>query len=184
MADGVSIRRLGFDDLPAYKTLRDDLLEQHPEAFTSDAAAERPRRAEDYLPRLGLEQVDAGRMLLGAWHGGVLVGAIGLDRDARVKVRHVGHVIGMMVAGPLQRRGIGRALLDALIDEVRCRPAGLELLTLTVTDGNDGARRLYERAGFERFGLLPHAIKVGSAYHAKAHMVLHLDHAPGPGARG
>jgi GNAT superfamily N-acetyltransferase len=169
-ADPVTIRRLAASDLRAYKTLRDEMLERHPQAFTSDGPAERQRRAEDYLPRLGLERPEGGHLLLGAWRGDALVGAIGLERDPRAKVRHIGHVIGMMVRDDAQRRGIGSALLEALVAEAR-GPAGLELLTLTVTDGNDGALRAYERAGFSRFGVLPKAIRIGSAYHAKVHMV-------------
>jgi len=70
-------------------------------------------------------------------------------------------------------RGIGKALLDALIDAAR-EPAGLEMLTLTVTDGNSSAVRLYERTGFARFGTLHKAIKVGGQYHDKVHMVIYL----------
>jgi ribosomal protein S18 acetylase RimI-like enzyme len=43
-------------------------------------------------------------------------------------------------------RGIGSALLAALIDVART--AGYEELTLHVRRDNDGARRLYERTGF------------------------------------
>ena len=172
MAEGCEIRRLEPADLWAYKSLRDELLEGHPEAFTSDALTERHRRADDYLPRLGLEQPDGGHLLLGAWDPAGLSGAIGLERDRRLKVRHIGHLVGMMVRERSRGRGLGGALLDALIAEARA--AGLELLTLTVTEGNDSAIRLYERAGFVRFGLLHNAIKVGEHYHAKVYMAKSL----------
>jgi hypothetical protein len=45
---------------------------------------------------------------------------------------------------------------------------------LTVTASNAGAVRVYERAGFVRYGSLPRAIKVGEHYHAKDQMVLTL----------
>ena len=172
MPEGVEIRRLAPADLRAYKALRDDMLEGHPEAFTSDALTERHRRADDYLPRLGLEQPDGGHLLLGAWDAAGLVGAIGLERDRRLKVRHIGHLVGMMVRERSRGRGVGQALLDALVAEARA--AGLELLTLTVTEGNASAIGLYERAGFVRFGLLPKAIKVGERFHAKVHMAREL----------
>ena len=78
----------------------------------------------------------------------------------------------MMVHERSRGRGVGRALLDALIAEARA--AGLELITLTVTEGNASAIGLYERAGFVRFGLLPKAIKLGERYHAKVHMAKEL----------
>ena len=79
----------------------------------------------------------------------------------------------MMVHPDAQGRGIGRALLEALVREAG-DTLGLELLTLTVTDGNGPAVALYERAGFIRFGLLPRALKLGEAYHDKIHMVKSL----------
>ena len=169
----LTIRRMAAPDLRAYKALRDTMLEAHPEAFTSDASTERHRRADDYVPRLGLERPEGGHLMLGAWRDDALVGAVGLERDERIKVRHIGHVVSMMVRDSVRGQGIGRSLLDALIDEAR-EPAGLEMLTLTVTEVNAGALRLYERSGFSRFGTLHKAIKVGSQYHDKVHMVLYL----------
>ena len=163
MAD-LTIRRMATRDLRAYKALRDAMLEAHPEAFTSDAMTERHRRADDYVPRLGLER--PGR-------DDVLLGAVGLERDERIKVRHIGHIVSMMVRESARGQGIGRALLDTLIDAAR-EPAGLEMLTLTVTDVNASAVRLYERTGFARFGTLHKAIKVGDRYHDKVHMVIYL----------
>jgi RimJ/RimL family protein N-acetyltransferase len=173
MPEDVAIRRLDATDLRAYKALRDEMLEAFPEAFTSDAASERERSAEDYLPRLGLERPEGGHLVLGAFHGNALVGAIGLERDRRQKVRHIGHVIGMMVRPGWQGRGVGAALVDAALAEAR-GPARLEVLTLTVTDGNGAAVRLYERAGFVPFGTLQKALRIGERYHAKVHMALHL----------
>ena len=169
----LAIRRMTTRDLRAYKTLRDTMLEAHPEAFTSDALTERHRRADDYVPRLGLERPDGGHLMLGAWRDGGLLGAVGLERDERIKVRHIGHVVSMMVRESARGQGIGRALLDALIDAAR-EPAGLEMLTLSVTEVNASAVRLYERTGFFRFGTLHKAIKVGDRYHDKVHMVIYL----------
>ena len=167
----VSIRRLVPADLPAYKELRDEVLAAHPEAFTSDAAPERSH--ESYLSRLGLDRPEGGEFTLGAWQGERLIGAVSCERDPRGKVRHIGHVIGMMVRGDAQGLGIGRALLDACIEA--CRAAqGLLMLTLTVTAGNASAVHLYERAGFERCGRLERAICVDGVYHAKDQMTLSL----------
>jgi ribosomal protein S18 acetylase RimI-like enzyme len=170
---GVSMRPLVAADLPAYKLLRDDMLSAHPEAFTSDADAEKPKAASDYLYRLGLDRRDGGQFLLGAWRGERIVGAIGCERDARVKVRHIGHVVGMMVRAEARRCGVGRMLLEALVGEAR-RCEGLEMLTLTVTSTNVAAIRLYEASGFIGYGALPRAIKVASIYFDKLHMVLAL----------
>jgi ribosomal protein S18 acetylase RimI-like enzyme len=170
--DAPKIRPLAAADLADYKRLRDDMLALHPEAFTSDAESESSKEATDYLHRLGLDRRDGGHFVLGAWRGRRLAGAIGCEREERVKVRHIGRVIGMMVRPEARRRGIGALLLEACIAEAR--RAGLELLTLSVTAENAAAIRLYERHGFAAYGTLRHALKVGSRYHDKLHMALTL----------
>ena len=167
----VTIRRLVPADLAAYKALRDQMLEAHPESFTSDPAPE--RAPESYLSRLGLQHPEGGEFTLGAWQLGRLVGAVTCERDARAKVRHIGHVIGMMVRSEIRGLGIGRALLEACIAHARAAD-GLVMLTLTVTAGNAAAVRLYEQSGFVRYGRLPRAILVDGAYHAKDQMSLSL----------
>jgi ribosomal protein S18 acetylase RimI-like enzyme len=44
-------------------------------------------------------------------------------------------------------RGVGRALLEAA--EAAAREAGLQYVSLMVTEDNDAARALYDRAGFQ-----------------------------------
>lgn len=58
--------------------------------------------------------------------------------------------IGMAVLGPFRRRGIAGALLDALIS--RARAERLRAVSLSVEDGNDVARPLYESRGFVTCG--------------------------------
>jgi RimJ/RimL family protein N-acetyltransferase len=166
-----SIRRLVLADLPAYKALRDDMLATSPTAFTSDTAPE--RAPESYLARLGLQAPRGGEFTLGAWQYGRLIGAVSCERDARAKVNHIGHLVGMMVRAEAQGAGLGKALLSACINEARAAD-GLVMLTLTVTAGNAPAVQLYERAGFVLYGSLPRAIRVNGEYHAKDHMVLDL----------
>ena len=172
MSDDVVIRPLATADLADYKRLRDAMLTAHPEAFTSDADSEADKEPLDYLQRLGLDRHDGGHFLLGAWRGARLVGAIGCERETRLKVRHIGHIIGMMVRAEMRGRGIGAELLEACIAEAR--HAGLEMLTLSVTGGNASAISLYERHRFVAYGNLRGAIKVGTKYHDKLHMVLVL----------
>ena len=172
MSDRIVTRALVAADLAEYKRLRDEMLAAHPEAFTSDATTESAKVPGDYLHRLGLDHGDGGQFVLGAWTGRSLVGAIGCERDDRIKVRHIGHVIGMMVRPTVRRQGLGGQLLVACIGQAR--RAGLEMLTLTVTAGNASAVQLYERHGFVGYGTLRRAIRIGTAYHDKLHMALTL----------
>lgn len=167
------LRLLREDELGLYKQLRDDMLEAHPTAFSSDAAAERQRTAASYRSRLQPESGHSGNFTLCAWDSERLLGAVSCERDMRLKLRHIGHLVGMMVRDEAQGRGIGKALLYACIEHIR-EVAGIELLTLSVTAGNAAASALYEHAGFVRYGSLPQALKLGDTYFAKDLMALAL----------
>lgn len=167
----LEVRELRSVDLEAYKALRDHALAHHEEAFTSDAATEALRTAQSYARRLGGDS--DGGFTLGAFRGDRLVGAITCERDARSKVRHIGHVVGTMVHIQEQGRGVGQALVAALVERASA-DAELHQLTLSVTAGNAAAERLYARAGFVRFGTLPRAVRVGGRFLDKHHLLLNL----------
>ena len=52
-----------------------------------------------------------------------------------------------------RRRGVGRALVQRVIDEAYEKQ--VNTITLEVRDGNESAMKLYESFGFERTGLRP-----------------------------
>jgi len=176
----VAVRRLGADDVDAYRTLRQRGLAAHPEAFTSSADEEAGMSADALARRLAVDPARPHDAVLGAFDGGTLVGLCGIDVDMRVKVRHKGHVFGMYVADGHAGRGIGGALIDRVIAHARER--GLRQLVLTVTGDNLAARRVYERAGFAVCGREPQAVHVGDRYHDKLFMILFLSSARAPRA--
>ena len=90
---------------------------------------------------------------------GQLFGAITCERDPRAKVRHIAHIVGMMVADPLQGQGIGRQLMENALRLLAAEPS-LLLATLSVTASNASAVRLYERCGFSRYGCLEGALRL------------------------
>ena len=70
--------------------------------------------------------------------------------------------------GPKSERW-NQALLLAAMSHASQRP-GTEVVTLTVTEGNAPAIRLYESAGFQVWGLQPMAIATPSGYKGRVHM--------------
>ena len=73
--------------------------------------------------------------------GAVLATALG-ERTA--------HIAQMAVAPDHRGRGVGRHLVHLACE--RAGSGGFDRLTLLVAQSNDGARRLYERSGFEAVG--------------------------------
>ena len=171
-----TVRLLNAADLPAYKALRDTGLQHDPEAFTSDAETARPLPATHYAGRLGQPPDD--HFILGAFAvsptagaaESELIGAVVCAREERRKTRHQADLVGMIVAPSARGHGVGRALMAAFDAYVRQIP-GVEQVVLSVTASNTAAVRLYEGAGFQRYGLLPRALKIGERYHDKALMV-------------
>jgi len=155
-------------DAPAYRTLRLRALWEFPEAFTSSYAEDEKLPLEASEKRLA----SAHQKFWGAFDGDELCGTVGLECQARAKNRHKGKVVGMYVAHEQMGRGIGGALMRALVEDARA--CGLELLVLTVTQGEGSAIRLYERCGFRSFGIEPNAIKVDGHSYPKNHMFLEL----------
>lgn len=155
----LQLRLLIESDLMAYKALRDRTLAQHPEAFTSDAETEMQRDLASYRSRLTAGGGGRTLFTLLALLDGHVVGAVTCEREPRRKVHHIAQLIGMMVAGEQRGRGIGRALLTAALQRLAEVP-GLALVTLSVTASNAAALRLYDAAGFTRYGLLPGAVRL------------------------
>jgi RimJ/RimL family protein N-acetyltransferase len=163
----IVIRTLGSGDFAQYRALRLRGLAEHPAAFTSSAEEEATAEGDARIARrLDPAPQAPHDAVLGAFEGDTLVGAVGLAVDMRAKVRHRGHVIGMYVVAERAGRGVGRALIEAQIERARAIP-GLDSLVLTVTAGNDGAQRLYERAGFAVVGRDPGAVRIAGVAHDK-----------------
>lgn len=155
----VRIARIAPADLSSYKRLRDEGLKLHPDAFDSDIESEQARPPESYIGRLGLYETLGGTFLLGAWSSQELVGMIGLERQSLQKLRHSAELNSMMVNPRATGKGVGLMLINAAIAEAR-KAIGLEQITLRVSTSSESAIRLYERAGFQACGVLPHAIKL------------------------
>jgi ribosomal protein S18 acetylase RimI-like enzyme len=156
-ATDICIRPMLEPDLMAYKALRDALLAGHPEAFTSDAETEGQRDLASYRSRLAGGASTLFTLL--AVDGARVIGALTCEREARRKVQHIAHLVGMMVADTHRGRGIGRALLAAAIARLQGLP-DLAQVTLSVTASNRVAVGLYESMGFERYGRLPDAVRL------------------------
>ena len=165
----MSVRILNSADAAAFRELRLRALKEHADAFTSSYEEELRKPIAATEERL----VAGDNTFWGAFVDGQLQGMVGLSREPRAKNRHKGDVVAMYVAPESGRRGLAKALLQAVIDHAR-NVIGLEQLVLSVTRSNEAARQLYRAAGFTTFGVEPRAIKVAGAYFDKERMILFL----------
>lgn len=155
----VRIARIAPSELSAYKALRDEGLRLHPDAFDADLESEYARPPESFIGRLGLNESLGGTFLLGAWQARRLVGMVGLERQSLHKLRHSAELNSMMVHPEHCGHGTGHQLLSHAVAQAR-QSIGLEQIILRVSTSSMSAIRLYERAGFQACGVVPHAIKL------------------------
>jgi ribosomal protein S18 acetylase RimI-like enzyme len=150
---GFVIRRLGPADAAAYREIRLEGLERHPEAFGSTYETEAVLSLEDFARRVTDVPTFA------AERDGRLIGLAGLARETTAKRRHRGTLIRMYVRPEARGSGAADALVEAVLDHARAE--GLDSVILAVTVGNEAARRLYDRHGFVVYGVEPAALRVG-----------------------
>ena len=99
--------------------------------------------------------------MLGAFKDGDLAGVAGFAIQQGQKRAHKGLLWGMYVRPSARTGGIGRRLIEAIVEVARPH---VELIQLTVVRENIRARRLYASLGFVDYGLETKALKQGGRY--------------------
>ena len=152
----IQIRRLAPADAALYRDIRLEGLRCNPEAFGSTFEAENARPLARFADRIGRSNV------FGGFHGSELVGVAGLLIHEGQKEAHKGLLVGMYVRPSARRAGVGRRLVETIVEFARHR---VELIQLAVVSDNEQARRLYERLGFVEYGIEKKALKHDGRYY-------------------
>lgn len=167
------IRKLVPEDAEQIRPLRLRGLAEHPEAFGSSVEEEKERPVKFFIERMKSEEA-IGNFMFGAFdEDDQLIGMVGFHRQDHIKQQHKGFIWGMYVPKEHQGKGIGRRLLETTINEVKGRPH-LEELILQVASVNEGARKIYESLGFEKYAVEPRSLKVNGKYYDEDYMLLKL----------
>jgi len=172
MNSNIRIQQLGAGDAEAFWHLRLEALQTEPHAYGASVEEHQAMTIEQTAVRL--QPSPDGSCVVGAYDGDALIGIVGFVREVRPKTRHKGVVWGMYVKGSYRGRGIGRALMRAVIDRARTC-TNLKQVTITVAATQPAAAHLYRSLGFQQFGREPDALKIGSDYVDEEWMVLPLN---------
>lgn len=139
----VRVVRVGEEGWRELRAVRLRALASDPAAFGSTLA-----REQAYDDALWRERAAAGRTFL-AWASGLVVGLVSYypeeDRPADER-----QLVSMWVAPEARGAGVAALLVEAVREAAAAD--GARVLTLFVADGNERARRLYERLGFRSTG--------------------------------
>jgi ribosomal protein S18 acetylase RimI-like enzyme len=145
--------------------IRLEALKANPEAFGSTFEIEDAQPLSWFAARLDSSE------LLGAFHDAKLVAIAGFAIQQGQKMAHKGTIWGMYVRPAARRTGIGRRLVEAIVDLARDR---VELIQLAVVRDNEQARHLYASLGFREYGVEKNALKQDGRYYDEVLMAKNL----------
>ena len=158
----MNIRLLDDVDAQVYREVRLRALKNDPDSFGSTYEQEATRTVGDFIERI---RHTKDQFTLGCFdESNTLVGIVNFARENRLKTAHKGNIYGMYIEPELRGRGLGKALLLALIERATRECEGLEQIHLTVVSINESAKRLYSALGFEVYGVEPYALKFDGHY--------------------
>lgn len=160
------LRLLGPDDARDYRDIRLAALKNAPDAFGSTYEEEHTLSVEAFA-----QQVEAST-IFGAYLDKRIGGMAGFARQQGRKSAHKGLIWGMFVAPTVRGKGVGSALVSAVLEHAA---AVVEQVALKVVTDNVAAIALYEAMGFRTYGIEPKALKVGNGYADELLMVRFLD---------
>jgi GNAT superfamily N-acetyltransferase len=146
MTGPFEVRRMRVDEWRELRSLRLEALQDSPLAYGSTYAGDVLRPDRDWQERAaagaaGEEEVAIAAVAAGRW--------VGMARGYLEPP--LAHLIAVYVTPDWRRHGIGEAVSRAVVAWARER--GASAVLLGVSDGNDGARRVYESIGFVPTGV-------------------------------
>jgi ribosomal protein S18 acetylase RimI-like enzyme len=140
----VRVRALRRDEYELLRTIRVQMLEDAPDAFTITADSERGRPLSWWRERLAATCADPKRVALVAEIGEDAIGsALGVIDTWD---RSLAHLYALWVDPRARRRGVANAIVGRVFEWARER--GAATVELSVTVGNVAATKLYEGVGF------------------------------------
>ena len=159
----VLIRPTRTKDAAAYRALRLEGLQAHPEAFGADYATNAARPIERWQASMQSGAGGEQGITYVADAAGKLIGMTALVRNELPKTRHAGSIFGVYTHPAWRGTGVADALLEACL--AYARELGLRLVRLGVVTTNASAIRLYQRCGFTIYGVEPEAIQHDGVYY-------------------
>jgi ribosomal protein S18 acetylase RimI-like enzyme len=143
----IAIEQITAKNVLTFKAVRLRALQDAPHAFGATYAKESQLTDAEWLERTQRWNGERGVGFL-AMDDGPACGIAGSFLDQKDVTR--AQLISMWTAPTYRQRGVGRLLVNAVLDWAKLRKA--LALHLMVTSNNQPAIRFYERLGFARTG--------------------------------
>jgi ribosomal protein S18 acetylase RimI-like enzyme len=151
MTNQFTVRPAAPADFPAIGRLGAFLVRTHHDLDSKRFIAATPQTERGYATFLGTQLAEPDVVILAAEQDGAVIGYAyaGVEGRDCMSLRGPAGVLHDIVVDPAHRgQGIGRMLLDATLAALEAR--GAPRVVLWTAERNEGAQRLFERAGFRR----------------------------------
>lgn len=164
------IRKLTKDDAEDYSQIRLESLYNSPDSFGTMYHEEAIKTIDDFRNRI---PVDNNNCILGCYEDKKLIGIVAFYQESRIKVRHKAYIRSMYVKQEYRGKGIGKLLLNELIERAKAINE-IEILLLDVVTNNSSAKQLYLSFGFQIYGIEKMAYKFNEQYFDMESMSLRI----------
>ncbi|MEH2363777.1 GNAT family N-acetyltransferase [Nostoc sp.] len=164
------IRKLTKHDAEDYSQIRLEALYNNPDSFGTMYHEEAINTIDQFRDRI---PVDNNNFILGCFEDKELIGIVAFHQQSRIKVRHKAYIRSMYVQQEYRGKGIGKLLLNELIERAKAINE-IEILLLDVVTSNLSAKRLYFSLGFQIYGIEKMAYKFNNQYFDMEYMCLRV----------
>ncbi|PGS55809.1 GNAT family N-acetyltransferase [Bacillus sp. AFS041924] len=167
----MKIRLLTKEDAEIYLNIRLEGLKENPEVFstTMDEILDQDDPIEYKAEILDKDK----NYTIGAFtNKGELIGVATLRTFDKIKAEHKGKIESVYVSSRARKMGAGLLLIEEAIH--LAKSIGLEQISLNIVEGNESAKKLFEKLGFKTFAKTPNSLKFNNEYWDQEHMMLTL----------
>lgn len=159
----IEIVQLDPSEWIEYKAFRLKALQKEPLAFGKSYEEAAGVGDEYWKERLIDGQTNQKNFYLFAKEGNQLIGMIGVHSQDLIRCAHVAEMVGMYVDDAFRGKGVGRMLVETLIEKLKQR--GIEKVKLLVHTVQLPAIAFYESMGFHIDAKEEKELKVDGKYY-------------------
>lgn len=149
------VKILSINDLKDFRDIRLSALEKAPKMFGSTYSVELEK------PLIYFEACLSSSTVFGVYINDDIIGLATLTQEVGAKFSHKAYLSSVFIEPAFQQKGIASLLLSAVVEYSKKH---VEQILLTVAHDNKFAIQLYQKFGFEIYGIEKKALKDNEIY--------------------
>ncbi|PHM10824.1 GNAT family N-acetyltransferase [Nostoc sp. 'Peltigera malacea cyanobiont' DB3992] len=164
------VKKLTKYDVEDYRQIRLEALDKNPDSFGTTYQEEVIKTIEQFRDRI---PVDNNNFILGCFEDKYLIAIVAFNQESRIKLRHKAYISSMYVKQQYRGKGVGKLLLNELIERAKAINE-VQILLLEIVKNNVLAKPLYLSLGFQIYGTEKRAYKYNNQYFDLEFMCLNI----------